>query len=126
MILGFAFLGASLVWGAVTFEETRLTGGVGWSCDPPEEATGQTWCGTRQNDATFLDLNLSSVLSSLWLAFMGIGCLIAAVAVCPRAPQAYSPAAPPHLATSGGPVPPAPSPGPRQQPPGPGGPLWAS
>lgn len=118
MILGFGFLAAAFLVTSFGQEETRLVD-AHWTCEPPDERTGDVRCRTEAPRA--VKLELGPFMYVICLAATGIGFLVAAAAVAPRGAGSGA-AAPPPVPTGSGPVPPgqpfAP-PGPQRSGPGP-------
>ncbi len=97
MVLGFLFLGASFVWGALTQDDMRLAGSLTWVCEPPTTAEQNTECFTTGSDDTFLRVDIDPLPTQVGLGLTGIGFLVAAAAVnrAPRQPVAPQPYLPP-------------------------------
>jgi hypothetical protein len=102
LILGFGFLGASFLLIPAAEKETRLTD-AHWTCQPPNEMTGDVDCATSAPRS--VKLELGPLMYTFCLAMTGVGCLVAAAAVGSRGSGSPAPASP--LAPAGpGPVPP--------------------
>jgi hypothetical protein len=95
---GLVFLLASVALALVWIEETSVQGGVSWLCEAGA-ASGTTECTVMTGSSELARLDLFGVTLPVVLALVGIGFLLAAIAlgqspVEPQGPQPMAPTAP--------------------------------